>query len=58
MRYWRVSILRNRAQVLGSVKARDEKAAQAAAVAEFTLSEDQRLRLAVRVTASSLATCP
>ena len=37
-----------RAQVLRSVKARDEKAAQAEAIAQFNLNEEQRLRLAVR----------
>jgi hypothetical protein len=47
-RSWRVSILRQRAQVLGSVKAKDERAAEAAAVAEFNLNDEQRQRLAVR----------
>jgi hypothetical protein len=48
IRFWRVSLLRQRAQVLGGVKARDEKAAQAEAIAQFNLNEEQRLRLAVR----------
>ena len=48
LRSWRVSILRQRAQVLGSVKAKDERTAEAAAVAEFNLNDEQRQRLAVR----------
>jgi hypothetical protein len=44
----RVSLLHQRAQVVGGVKARDEKAAQAEAIAQFNLNEEQRLRLAVR----------
>jgi hypothetical protein len=48
LRSWRVSILRQRAQVLGSLKARDEKAAQAEAVKQFSLSAEQHQRLAVR----------
>jgi predicted acyltransferase (DUF342 family) len=48
LRSWRVSILRQGAQVLGSVKAKDERAAEAAAVAEFILNDEQRQRLAVR----------
>jgi hypothetical protein len=48
LRSWRVSLLRQRAQVLGSVTAQDKKSAQAEAVAQFNLNEEQRLRLAVR----------
>jgi hypothetical protein len=48
LRSWRVAILRNRAQYLGDVEAPDEKAAEAAAVVEFKLSDDQRRRLVVR----------
>ena len=47
LRFWRVSILRQRAQYLGTVEAPDERTAEAAAVAQFDLSEEQR-RLAVR----------
>ena len=48
MRSWRVSLLRGRAQPLGTVEAPDERAAEAAAVQQFQLSDEQRKRLAVR----------
>jgi hypothetical protein len=48
LRSWRVSILRQRAQYVGTVQAPDERSAEAAAVAEFNLNEEQRKRLAVR----------
>ena len=48
MRSWRVSLLRGRAQPLGTVEAPDERAAEAAAVEQFQLSDEQRKRLAVR----------
>ena len=48
LRWWRVSILRNRARELGNVQARDEKAAEAAGIAEFRLDEEQRKRLVVQ----------
>jgi hypothetical protein len=38
LRSWRVSIIRKRGQYLGTVEAPNEKAAEAAAVAEFDLS--------------------
>ena len=43
-RSWRVSLLRQRA----TVEASDERAAEAAAVAQFDLNEEQRKRLVVR----------
>jgi hypothetical protein len=46
LRTWRVSLLRQRAQYLGMVEAPDEKAAEAAAVAQFDLNDEQRRRLA------------
>jgi hypothetical protein len=46
LRSWRVSI-RKRGQYLGSVEAPNEKAAEAAAVAEFDLNAEQRQRLVV-----------
>jgi hypothetical protein len=49
MRSWRVSLLRGRAQPLGTVEAPDARAAEAAAVEQFQLSYEQRKRLAVRV---------
>ena len=48
LRSWRVSILRQRAQYVGIVKAPDARAAEAAAVAQVKLDEEQRKRLAVR----------
>ncbi|MBV8137895.1 MAG: hypothetical protein JO121_20055 [Deltaproteobacteria bacterium] len=47
LRSWRVSIIRKRGQYLGTVKALNEKAAEAAAVAEFDLSDEQCRRLVV-----------
>ena len=54
LRSWRVAILRNRSQYLGEVHAADEKTAEAAAVAKFNLSDEQRKRLAVREATSAL----
>jgi hypothetical protein len=48
LRSWRVSVIRKRGQYLGTVKATNEKAAEAAAVAEFELSDEQRRRLVVQ----------
>ena len=48
LRSWRVSIIRKRGQYLGTVDAPNEKAAEAAAVAEFDLSDEQRRRLVVQ----------
>jgi hypothetical protein len=48
LRSWRVSIIRKREQYLGTVEAPNEKAAEAAAVAEFDLGDDQRRLLTVR----------
>jgi hypothetical protein len=48
LRSWRVSVLRSRAHYLGDVQASDERAAEAAAVEEFKLSDDQRKRVVVQ----------
>ena len=48
MRSWRVSILRNRAQYLGTVDAPDERAAEADAATRFDLNNEQRKRLALQ----------
>jgi hypothetical protein len=48
LRPWRVALMRSRAHYLGVVYAPDEKAAEAAAVAEFKIGEEQRRRLIVR----------
>jgi hypothetical protein len=47
-RPWLVSLMRARAHFLGIVYAPDHEAAEAAAVAEFKIGEDQRRRLIVR----------
>jgi hypothetical protein len=48
LRNWRVSILRNRAEYLGTVEAADAKAAEALAAETFKLDGERRKRLAVR----------
>ena len=48
LRSWRVSIIRKRGQYPGTVEAPNEKAAEAAAVAEFDLSDEQCRRLFVQ----------
>jgi hypothetical protein len=48
LRSWRVSLLRGRAQPLGTVEAPDERAAEVAAVEQVQLSDEQRKRLVVR----------
>jgi hypothetical protein len=48
LRPWRVLLMRARAQQLGIVYAVDQKAAEAAAIAEFKIGDDQRHRLIVR----------
>ena len=42
------SLIRKRAQYLGTIDAPNEKAAEAVAVAEFNLSDEQRRRLVVQ----------
>jgi hypothetical protein len=44
LRNWRVSILRSRAEYLGTVQAADERAAEKAAVEAFALDDDRRRR--------------
>jgi hypothetical protein len=48
LRSWRASLIRKRAQYLGTVEAPNERAAEAAAVAEFDLSDEQQRRLVVQ----------
>jgi hypothetical protein len=48
LRTWYVSIIRKRGQYLGTVEAPNEKAAEAAAVAESDLTDEQRRRLVVQ----------
>lgn len=47
LRSWRVSILRARAQNLGTIEAGDAKAAEAKAVKVFGLDDEQRKRPAI-----------
>jgi hypothetical protein len=46
LRSWRVSIIRKHGQYLGTVEAPNEKAAEAAAIAEFDLSDGSSSRSA------------
>jgi hypothetical protein len=48
LRSWRASLLRSRAIALGTVHAPDARAAEAAAVVQFGLDDEQRKRLAVK----------
>jgi hypothetical protein len=48
LRPWSASLMRARAHFLGIVYAPDERSAEAAAVEEFKIGEEQRRRLIVR----------
>jgi hypothetical protein len=48
LRWWRVTILRQRAKDIGIVQAPNAKAAEAAAITEFKLDDEQRKRLVVQ----------
>ena len=48
LRNWRVSILRNRAEYLGTIEAADAEASEALAAETFKLDGERRKRLAVR----------
>jgi hypothetical protein len=48
LRSWRASVIRKRLEHLGRVWAPDKAAAEAAAVAEFGLSDHERQRLIVQ----------
>jgi hypothetical protein len=52
LRSWSVSLIRNRAQFLGFVDAVNLKAAEAAAVKQFSLSDWQRKRLVLQEAAN------
>jgi hypothetical protein len=47
-RRWRVVLLRNKGEILGTVEAADAEAAKAAAAVEFNLDDVQRNRIMVR----------
>jgi hypothetical protein len=48
LRPWRVALMRSRTHYLGVVYAPDEKSAEAAAVAEFKIADEQRRQLILR----------
>jgi hypothetical protein len=48
LRSWRVIIMRSRGEYLGSVEAPDREKAEAVAVKQFELDQDQRRRLLIR----------
>jgi hypothetical protein len=48
LRPWPVALMRSRTHYLGVVYAPDEKSAEAAAVAEYKIGDEQRRRLIVR----------
>jgi hypothetical protein len=52
LRSWSALLIRNRLQFLGFVDAADRKAAEAAAVKQFSLSEWQRKRLMLQEAAN------
>jgi hypothetical protein len=47
-RRWRIVLIRNRGEVLGTVEAADPQAAEKVAAIQFELDEFQRRRLLVR----------
>ena len=47
-RRWRVSIVRQRGEYLGTVEAANERAAEAVAAEQFHLNDQQRKRLVLR----------
>jgi hypothetical protein len=48
LRSWRVIIMRSRGEYLGSVEAPDRERAEAVAVKQFALDQDQRRRPLIR----------
>ena len=48
VRSWRVIIIRSKGEYLGSVEAPDRERAEAAAIKQFELDEDQLSRLLIR----------
>jgi hypothetical protein len=48
LRFWRVAMMRARTHYLGVVYAPGQAAAEAAAIEEFKIKDDQRRRLIVR----------
>jgi hypothetical protein len=48
LRTWRVIIMRSRGEYFGSVEAPDQERAEAVAIKQFDLDQDQRRRLLIR----------
>jgi hypothetical protein len=48
LRSWRVIIMRSRGEHIGTVEAPDRERAEAVAVKQFELDQDQRRRLLIR----------
>jgi hypothetical protein len=48
LRSWRVIVMRSKGEYLGSVEASDRERAEAVAVKQFDLDDDQRSRLLIR----------
>jgi hypothetical protein len=48
LRSWRVSVLRTQMQYRGDVQAPDQRSAEAEAVRQFKLSDDERKRLVLQ----------
>jgi hypothetical protein len=48
LRSWRVIIMRSKGEYLGSVEAPDRERAEAVAIKQFELDDDQRRRLLIR----------
>jgi hypothetical protein len=48
LRSWRVIIIRSKGEYLGSVEAPDRERAEAVAIKQFDLDQDQRSRLLIR----------
>jgi hypothetical protein len=48
LRSWPVIIMRSKGEYLGSVEAPDRERAEAVAIRQFDLDQDQRLRVLIR----------
>jgi hypothetical protein len=48
LRSWRAIIIRSRGEYLGSIEAPDRERAEAVAIKQFALDDDQRRRLLIR----------
>jgi hypothetical protein len=48
LRSWRVIIIRSKGEYLGSIEAPDRERAEAVAIKQFALDQDQRRRVLIR----------